>query len=166
MGNLLPFSSQRHQVVRKNDLFILRTMEKSPIRANIRILDDETHGLMRVLYDERKVVENLLTEASVIQNNKEKEYWNIILKTLNGILAKFKKIQPVQEVMEDLTFAEMDCLIGVVEEYLHEHYLEEMQMIDDNTPLITRALYTFYQSALPVYEGKRLEFDGEQNRGE
>lgn len=166
MGNLLPFSNQRHQLVKKNDLFILHAMENSPIRGKMRIMDNETHALMRVLHDERKVVENLLKEASMKQNNKEKEYWNVILKTLNGILTKFKKILPVQEVMEDLTFAEMDCLIGVVEEYLHEHFLEDMQMIEDSTPLITKALSSFYETALPVYESKRLEFDGKQNRSE
>lgn len=162
MGKLIPFSNQRHQSVVKDNLFMIHQMENSPIRGEIRVMDDETHALMRVLYDERNVIKDLLKDSTLNRNSQETEYWTLISKTLNGILAKFKKIRPVHEVVEELTLVEMDCLIGVVEEYIHERSLEDMQMIEDATPLITKALLSFYHSAIPVYEGKRLEFDENQ----
>lgn len=166
MGNLIPFSNQRQWFSNDKNLFMINEMQNSPIRGGIRVLDDETHALMRVLHDERKVVKASLREASVNRNNQESEYWNVILKTFNSILSKFKQILPVQDVIEDLTLAEMDCLIGVVEEYIHERSLQELQLIEDSTPLVTKALLGFYESALPVYEAKRFEFEGQQKNGD
>jgi hypothetical protein len=168
VGNIIPFSNNgdKDKSIKKDDVVILKSMANSSVTAKMRILPQEIHVLMRVLIKERKDVKEFYQEAVAKRDNKEIDYWKTIQETLNSLIGKLKSIQRIEEVLQNLSFIELDCLVGAIEQSLQEANLLELQLIEDEIPLVTEALQKIYQELLPVYEGKRSEFEQEHNKSE
>lgn len=159
MGDMIPFPNRHeHKFIKKDDIILLKTMENSPIIAKLRILPQDIHVLMRVLLHERKEIQQFHKEAV---DRKEIEYWRTMEDIMGSLIHKLKSIQKVEEVVQELSFIELDCFVGAVEQSLQETYLAKLQLLEDTTPIVTKTLEEIYQKALPLYEEKRKNFDSQ-----
>ncbi|PLS19591.1 hypothetical protein CVD28_04015 [Bacillus sp. M6-12] len=166
MGNLIPFSNPNDKHTKKEDAIVLKLMGESGITAKMRILPQEIHVLIRVLLKEQRETKELYHEAVAKKNKKEMDYWNMIQEVFHSLIKKLKGINKIEEVIQELSFVELDCLVGAMEQSIHETSLMELQLIEDDTPLVTEALNTMYQNIIPIYEEKRKEFESKQQQSE
>jgi hypothetical protein len=164
MGKIFEFPKKNNDDNTPNlqDVFVLKLMKDSPIKAEIRILPEELHVILRVLLKERKEAKECYQHAVATKNKEEMEFWKTISETLEQLTNKLKNAYQLEEIIQELSFIELDCLVGSIEQYLHEVQLLELQMIEDETPLITEQLCQVYEKILPIYEKNRNIFGEEQ----
>jgi hypothetical protein len=163
MGKIFEFPKKNNDDNTSNhqDVFVLKLMKDSPIKAEIRILPEELHVVLRVLFKERKDAKECYQQAVATKNKEDMEFWKTISETLQQLINKLKNAYQLEEIIQELSFIELDCLVGSIEQYLHQVQLLELQMIEDESPIITEQLYQVYEKILPIYEENRGIFGEE-----
>lgn len=161
MGNLIPFSKKKDEMIQTVNISEIFITNQRKITAELHVLPEEIHILLRLLIRERKNIRKYYHQAYLRRDKYEMEYWQTIEDTINRLILQLKSIQSIDidKFIKTISFMELDCLVGIMEEFLQDKYLLDLQLIEDDTPIITKQVEKIYKQILPYYEEKRKEYD-------
>ncbi|WCK57042.1 hypothetical protein PP175_28035 (plasmid) [Aneurinibacillus sp. Ricciae_BoGa-3] len=157
MGVLVPFVLKEKGLNKaKYPTTVKHSMLNSSIMVTLKILPEELHTMLRILLQEQKEVHNQYQKAMRNHLPEEIAYWKPISRTISNMIVKFKQIHSFNVLLEEMTFIEMECLIGTMEKVLQQNYLTVCESGEAHSSLVTSLLEQTYLKILPIYEEQRL----------